>query len=195
MSAKRLYIVRHGQTRFNAEQRLQGQCNSDLTTLGQQQAKAIGRSLAQKVNLDDWSIISSPLGRAVETARWIMTELGSPTSPIQTDDRLMEFALGDWEAKAAPEIKAKHPEFAGRRDWYLEAPHAESLQAVKRRLTQWLEDERVPEQVIVVSHALTGSVLRGMITCLPDADIFLQPRPQDSYFYVEDGVINQFACL
>ncbi|CAG8999357.1 MAG: phosphoglycerate mutase GpmB [Candidatus Celerinatantimonas neptuna] len=195
MGAKRLYIVRHGQTQFNAEQRLQGQCNSDLTVLGQKQAQAIGRSLAQKVNLNEWPVICSPLGRAVETARWITAELGGSPESIRTDKRLMEFSLGDWEAKAAPEIKAMHPEFAERRDWYLEAPNAESLQAVKQRLHHWLDDAEIPEQVIVISHALTGSVLRGILTCLPDSDIFLQPRPQDGYFYVDEGVISQFDCL
>lgn len=44
-----IYLLRHGQTRFNAEQRLQGRCNSDLTDKGEAQAIAMGRRLAAEL--------------------------------------------------------------------------------------------------------------------------------------------------
>jgi probable phosphoglycerate mutase len=58
--SKSIFLLRHGQTVFNAQQRLQGHCNSDLTDLGQQQALAIGLSLKNKLaNKRQWTIYSS----------------------------------------------------------------------------------------------------------------------------------------
>ncbi|MFM2480705.1 histidine phosphatase family protein [Celerinatantimonas sp. YJH-8] len=188
------YVIRHGQTQYNAEQRLQGQCNSNLTELGCRQAQAVGESLAARVFAEDWTIVSSPLGRAVQTAHLIAKAISYPESDIQLDDRLMEFNLGDWEAQVAPEIKAQHPEFIGSKDWYLHAPHAERYEQVCARLQQWLDDPQTPERVIVVSHALTGSVLRGLLTGLSREQVFTQPRPQDAYFYVEGGQIQTVPC-
>lgn len=185
MPAKQLYIVRHGQTEFNAASRLQGQCNSDLTALGARQAQAVGRSLAQRNNISTFAMVASPLGRAIQTARFIASALSRDNHQIVNDNRLMEFSLGEWEAKSAPEIKVEHPEFANMRDWYLNAPGAESLNAVKMRLLSWLNDPATPEQVIVISHALTGSVLRGLLVNLDDEKIFEQSRPQDGYFYFD----------
>lgn len=189
-----LYIVRHGQTEYNAAQRLQGQCNSDLTELGQRQALAVGQSLSARVSAQDWTIMASPLGRARQTAEIIAKAMSYPIEQIRFDDRLMEFGLGDWEALVAPEIKAQHPELVGLNDWYLQAPNAETYEQVAARLQQFLADPTTPERVIVVSHALTGSVLRGLLAGLPREQVFAQPRPQDAYFFAEGGAIQQIDC-
>ncbi|MFM2486056.1 histidine phosphatase family protein [Celerinatantimonas yamalensis] len=194
MPVKQLYIIRHGQTEFNSEQRLQGQCNSPLTPLGEQQAQSVGLSLAAQADIDTFALIASPLGRARQTAQWIAKALGQEAPSIRFDERLMEFALGDWESLPAPEIKALHPEFIDSKDWYLRAPKAESLSAVKQRVNAFLNDPKTPEKAIVVSHALTGSVLRALLIGLDDTQIFEQPRPQDSYFYVVNGQLTQIFC-
>lgn len=194
MSAKQLYIVRHGQTAFNVAKRLQGQCNSDLTELGEKQAQMMGHSLAQQSNIASFTIVASPLGRALQTATWIAKALHRDVHSITQEPRLMEFSLGDWEGMAAPEIKAEHPEFYQQNDWYLNAPHAESLAQVKHRLQTWLADPQTPEQVIAVSHALTGSVLRALVTGLSDQGVFEQPRPQDGYFYFDSHQLTYIDC-
>ncbi|MFM2475794.1 histidine phosphatase family protein [Celerinatantimonas sp. MCCC 1A17872] len=194
MPAKQLYIVRHGQTEFNAASRLQGQCNSDLTPLGERQAQAVGCSLAKRLNISAFTIVASPLGRAMQTAHWIANALARDDSQILSDERLMEFSLGQWEAKVAPEIKAEHPEFVGLRDWYLKAPGAESLDDVKARLISFLNAPTTPEQVVVVSHALTGSVLRALLVGLDNTEIFEQSRPQDGYFYFDGQALEFIDC-
>ncbi|CAG9298463.1 histidine phosphatase family protein [Celerinatantimonas diazotrophica] len=194
MPAKQLYIVRHGQTEYNAASRLQGQCNSDLTALGERQAQAVGSSLAQRDHISSFAIVASPLGRTIQTARWIARALSREDGQIGTDERLMEFSLGEWEAKVASGIKAEHPEFSSMRDWYLNAPEAESLSAVQTRLLSWLNDPATPAHVIVVSHALTGSVLRATLVNLDDDQIFEQSRPQDGYFYFDQKQLEFIDC-
>src|SRR5689334_8295809 len=72
-----IYLVRHGQTEFNVARRYQGQGDSPLTLLGQMQAKRMGERLAGLVgDPTGWRIVSSPLGRAVATAKIIARALG-----------------------------------------------------------------------------------------------------------------------
>ena len=67
-----IYLVRHGRTEFNAEGRFQGHCDSPLTPLGVAQAHRYGELLARLIgDPADWTLGSSPLGRAVATAEII----------------------------------------------------------------------------------------------------------------------------
>ena len=86
-----LYITRHGQTVWNTEKRMQGWNDSPLTKLGLEQAKRLGQRL-ENTRID--IIYSSPLGRAIKTAKIVM---GKKDIPIVCDDRLKEINLGKWE--------------------------------------------------------------------------------------------------
>lgn len=119
MIKKTIYLLRHGQTQFNAELRLQGRCNSPLTALGELQAQAVGEVLKQHVySVDEWAFHVSPLGRAVQTAEIICQQIGFPVARLQKDARLIEFGLGDWEQQRVPDIKQSQPELSGIVDWY-----------------------------------------------------------------------------
>ncbi len=90
-----IYLLRHGQTRFNAEQRLQGRCNSELTDKGEAQAIAMGRRLAGELaDPARWTVYASPLGRARQTAQLVCEQLGLAADRIVWDDRLMELGMG-----------------------------------------------------------------------------------------------------
>lgn len=94
-----LYLARHGETLWNKTQRLQGQLDSKLTELGKMQSLKIADTLATKnINL----IISSPLGRAVETAGICQQKL---KLTHQTSASLMERNLGDWQGKEVKELQ------------------------------------------------------------------------------------------
>ncbi|MGI2260249.1 histidine phosphatase family protein [Shewanella sp. GXUN23E] len=184
---KQIYILRHGQTRFNAEGRLQGHCNSALTALGESQALALGRALYRHLQqsgetAQQWQVIASPLGRAIQTAQRVCEGLGLDDSAIQTDERVMEARLGDWEQQAINDIMAAHPQLTGRADWYLQAPNAESLEAIKARLESWLADPATPQKIILISHGLTGQILRGKLGGLTDAAMWQLDRPQDAFY-------------
>ena len=101
--AKKIYVIRHGETVFNAEQKLQGHCNSPLTDKGKAQALSIGLELKKHLSNRNYQICCSSLGRAQQTANIICAALGYSTLKIKQDDRLKEFSLGAWERKTIPE--------------------------------------------------------------------------------------------
>ena len=91
MSVRRLVLLRHGQTEWNAGSRMQGQLDTDLTELGREQAGAAAEVLAKRQPL---VIVSSDLRRALDTA----TALGERSGVhVSVDERLRETHLGDWQ--------------------------------------------------------------------------------------------------
>ncbi|GHC99415.1 histidine phosphatase family protein [Zhihengliuella salsuginis] len=99
--ANRLVMVRHGQTDWNAEGRLQGQVDIPLNGTGRAQARdAIGEMHALGLESGGWDmVVSSPLGRAAETARIIADGLALPIG--ETDAGLLERSFGTSEGVEA----------------------------------------------------------------------------------------------
>ncbi|CAM4037573.1 histidine phosphatase family protein [Aeromonas bestiarum] len=191
-----LYLLRHGQTRYNAELRLQGRCNSDLTAKGEAQAAAMGARLRDL--LDDaacWTLYASPLGRARQTAQLVCQQLGFDSERIVWDERLVELDMGEWESRRVPELLAAHPGLdLEQPDWYLQAPGGEDFQGIQRRARSWLQDERIAERAIVVSHGLFGAMLRGAYADLDYTTTWSQELPQDAFFKLSGGRIERIAC-
>ncbi|MCS3458249.1 histidine phosphatase family protein [Aeromonas sp. BIGb0445] len=191
-----LYLLRHGQTRFNAQQRLQGHCNSPLTPLGEQQARAMGATLRQQ--LDDpasWTLYASPLGRAMQTARLVCDELGLGHGQIRVDERLKELGLGEWEERRLDEIRPLC--FAlesGEPDWYLQAPKGEGLASLQARCHDWLHDQSLGSRRIAVAHGLSGIMLRGLYAGLSHEALWQQALPQDAMFRLQGGEIARIPC-
>ena len=94
-----LYLVRHGETQWNKSQRLQGQLNSELTPLGETQSLNVAIRLASK-NIS--IIISSPLGRAKQTADICQQKLQVTQ---QTSKYLMERNLGSWQGQEVKNLQ------------------------------------------------------------------------------------------
>lgn len=93
---KRLYLLRHGQTEFNVKKLVQGRCNSPLTDLGRQQAKMAAAWLKAHDVVPD-KVVSSPLGRAMDTASLVAAELLSPDAGIEPCEGLIERCYGTFE--------------------------------------------------------------------------------------------------
>lgn len=103
MTVRRLVMLRHGQTEYNAGSRMQGQLDTDLTDLGRAQAVAAAEVLAKRQPL---LIVSSDLRRAYDTA----VALGERTgTAVQVDARLRETHLGDWQGLTHLEVDAAAP--------------------------------------------------------------------------------------
>lgn len=143
----------------------------------------------------EFHLYASSLGRAVQTAEIVCRALGKADTPIIKEPRLMEFALGLWEQRTVPSIKEQHPELAGMGDWYLHAPEAESFDEVRARLESWLAELPPTGDIVVVSHALTGIALRGMLLDLSYQDCWRQDLPQDAFFIIEEGKVTRIDCL
>lgn len=103
MRVRRLVMLRHGQTEFNAGSRMQGQLDTDLTDLGRAQAVAAAEVLAKRQPL---LIVSSDLRRAHETAVTLAERSGLR---VEVDTRLRETHLGDWQGLTHDQVDAAAP--------------------------------------------------------------------------------------
>lgn len=192
--ARRIFVLRHGETQFNSEGKLQGHCNSPLTAKGLIQAQNYGRVLKEYLSAGEIEVYSSPLGRAVQTAQIVCEILGYPAASIVEDDRLKEFSLGEWEQRTIPSLVEEKPDLLEKRDWYLDAPNAETYDSVKNRLQNWLSDISTTKDIVVVSHALTGAVLRGLLSGLDYKAVWEQDLPQDAFFIIENNKMQRINC-
>ena len=191
-----IYLVRHGQTRFNLERRYQGACDSPLTALGEDQARAVGRLLAELAPRD-CPIVSSPLGRARATAE-LIRRAGGFTSDITLDPRLAEISMGAWDGRLISEIDTAAAGFTSEDlppDWYMRSPDGETYAQFAARLGDWVESVRsLPGPLIVVSHGVAGRVIRGLYAHLDKDTALRLPVPQDAVFRLNDGTIERIDC-
>ena len=190
-----IYLVRHGQTEFNRERRIQGHVDSPLTTLGLRQAEAVGHLLRDLIRDPvGWRIVSSPLGRARSTAEIISARLGG--LPVELDDRLKEISWGAYDGRLRSELEAEHPETFGRTGWAFDAGSGETYEDVAARVGAWLAElPREPQRkVIAVSHGVSGRVLRGLYADLPRDLAGQQDVPQDAVFLLQHGEVGRIDC-
>ena len=103
-----LYCVRHGESVYNAEGRIQGRLNVPLSELGRRQSAAAAAALAR---LSADALYASPLRRAMETAEIIADALGLP---IQTESRLMEIDCGVFQDRRPCELAELYPQALAR---------------------------------------------------------------------------------
>jgi len=152
--ATELVVIRHGETVWNNERRMQGQRNSDLSALGRAQARALGRRM-QTERFD--FLYSSDLSRAFETAEAVAAHTGHE---IQIDIRLRERAFGIFEGLTRDEMAARHPEEYTRfrtRDPDYTVPGGETPRAFHERCMacfQELASHHAGHRVVVVAHGL-----------------------------------------
>lgn len=176
-----LYILRHGQTEWNAQGRMQGALNSPLTPKGEAEAAKQGRIL-QALDLAGFQFICSPQGRAVQTAGIALARVADH---IVTDDRLVEISVGVWAGKLRDELPMEDvpdPYMAQ----YEAAPGGEGLAGVRLRAQAFLADLKGP--AVIVTHGVTSRVMRGLIA----GDAALQPSSihggQGVVYHLKDGV-------
>ncbi len=189
-----IYLVRHGQTEFNKERRIQGRFDSPLTELGVRQAKAVAGLLKDLIREPDgWRIVASPLGRAHATAEIVGKRLGLP---VELDDRLREISWGAFDGRLRGELEAQYPDTFGRTGWAFDAPDGEPYDEVAARVGAWLADlPPEPERrVIAVSHGVTGRVLRGLYANMGRDQAAIQDVPQDAVFLLQDGMVGRIDC-
>ena len=104
-------MIRHGQTDWNAEGRLQGQQDIPLNALGRSQATRNGERLREMIGAaDGFRFIASPLSRTRETMERLRTAMGLDPLAYRTDERLVEVSFGDWEGHTLDEIGQISPD-------------------------------------------------------------------------------------
>jgi broad specificity phosphatase PhoE len=166
----RLIVVRHGETSYNAENRLQGQRDIPLNARGRDQASAIGRTLSVRLGAEidrleaAGGFVASPLKRARETMELLRAAMDLPPERYRLDPALVELTFGEWEGLTWPEVKARDPRGvkARRADkWDFAPPGGESYAMLTERLRPWLAS--LSDDAFVVSH---GGVARAFMTML-----------------------------
>lgn len=166
-----IYIVRHGETLWNVQRRLQGRKDIELNENG--------RLLAQKAadmlrDVPFTACFSSPLRRAVETAEII---LGERNVPICTDERIIEISFGSMEgfdgSSAQPGFSDAYWNFFHAPEKYIPAEGGETLENLCSRTKEFLLDitsrpELEEETVLVTSH---GAAMRALLNALREFSV------------------------
>jgi probable phosphoglycerate mutase len=164
-----LYYIRHGETDWNVEGRLQGRHDIPLNARGRGQALHCGevlRDLFQREGIDAAGIacLSSPLGRARETMRLVRGVLGLAEEAYEVETRLTEISFGGWEGFTIGELRQRDPERVAAREhdkWSFVAPGGESYREVSSRIGLWYET--LPGTALVCAH---GGTARGLMAYL-----------------------------
>ena len=188
-----ILLTRHGETEFNVARRAQGLADSPLTPLGVRQAHAMAGLLADLVAREPgpWRMVSSPLGRAVATARIYEARLGLP---FDLDDRLREHSMGEFDGLHADEFVPRFRQDVPPLERSFHTPGGESYEALTGRVGEFLAGVSPQDRLILVSHGASGRVLRGLYGGLPKAEILALEIPQDAVFRLQNGQIDRFDC-
>jgi broad specificity phosphatase PhoE len=166
----RLIFIRHGETAYNAENRLQGQLDIPLNARGRQQARAVGQTLAARIGSEievleaAGAFIASPLERARETMEIARVAMGLEPRRYHVEAVLKELSFGSWEGLTWPEIEARDPKgvWVRRKDkWSFAPPRGESYAMLAARVRPWLD--ALTGDAFVVSH---GGVARALMTLI-----------------------------
>jgi probable phosphoglycerate mutase len=186
-----IYYIRHGETDWNAQGRLQGGRDIPLNDLGRKQAADAGAILAGLLARDgrsarSLSFVASPLGRARRTMELLRGALNLPPCDYALDDRLREIGYGRWEGSTFAQMRASDPELFARRradKWTVPPPGGESYAAVQARMRDWYD--QLTADTVAVAH---GGTARALMVAL---DIETPASAAD--LGIEQGVVYVFA--
>jgi probable phosphoglycerate mutase len=165
VSVPTLYVVRHGETDWNAEARLQGQQDVPLNAFGRVQAEEAGARLRALVpGYANLGYVASPLSRTRETMELLRRTLGLDPPLYRTDERLKELSFGTWEGLTWKELRARDPQVAARRQrdkWGLVPPGGESYAMLAERVAPLVAD--LAHDTVLVSHGGVARVLLALL--------------------------------
>ena len=199
MPVPTIYYIRHGETSWNAEGRLQGVQDIALNDLGRRQAAHAGRILADLLACDGHdaaglSFVASPLIRARATMELARTELRLPPGGYALDSRLREIGYGAWEGSTLKEAQAADPALFARRQvekWTVSPPGGESYVDVQERMTDWYRS--VISATVTVAHGGTARALMvalGFETPASAADLTIE---QGAVYVFDDGDLRKYS--
>jgi broad specificity phosphatase PhoE len=199
MPAPTIYYIRHGETEWNADGRLQGTRDIPLNDLGRKQAADAGSILAYLFARDGRSeqplaFVASPLGRARSTMELVRGALELPPADYSIDDRLREIGYGDWEGSTLRQMQASDPEVFAKRQadkWTVPPPGGESYAAVQIRMRDWYDSLLV--DTVAVAHGGTARALMvalGIETSASAADLTIE---QGAVYVFGDGGLTKYS--
>ncbi len=167
-----LWLVRHGETIWNQEGRLQGSIDIELNENGVEQARQLALKLKE---VKFQSIFSSPLKRALKTAEIIATQTGQT---VQIDERLVEVRMGEWEGMRSVDIRRQFPDLVARRDadpLHVPVPGGENVLQLAVRVKKAIDEiaARYPAgPVLIVSHGLSLAAVICLVRDISLNEVF-----------------------
>ena len=186
-----IFLLRHGETEWNAESRFQGQRDSPLTARGRDQAAQLGRILLRTFasgRVPPFHV--SPLGRTRDTATIVGRYLDR-LDMMCFEPRLQEVSTGAWDGLTIEDIEAGWPgalDGTDHYDWYFRSPDGETLEAALTRIQSWLSE--LEGSVVAVSHGLLGRLVRGAWLGLPAKEMLALPVPQDVVWHLSSAGVR-----
>ncbi len=162
-SRPKIYFIRHGETDWNLEGRLQGQRDIPLNDLGRVQAEEAGRRLkAIAPHCEDLAYVASPMTRTRETMEILRGTIGLHPESYKLDERLVELTFGSWEGLTWKEVRKAEPQAAAMRErdkWgYVPPGGGESYAMLVERVRPILDD--LTRDTVIVAH---GGVARAFL--------------------------------
>ncbi len=196
-----LIFIRHGQTDWNAESRMQGQKDIPLNAHGESQATNNGALLKgylekEGIDPDTLDFVASPLGRTRATMECVRAEMGLAPDIYRLEDQLKEITFGNWEGFTLEELAVNDPDLVEQRradKWRFVPPGGESYEMLADRIGRWLVTVDRPS--VVVSHGGVFRVLRGLLEGgytdkVPKYDV-----PQDKVFVWRDSQMTAVETI
>jgi probable phosphoglycerate mutase len=190
-----LWFIRHGETDWNNDRRIQGQTDIPLNETGHKQASAIARKLTDlHDNLNGFDLHVSPLERPRQTMQYVADSFELDWQHIKIDERLKEINFGELEGSTWPELNARgiDPEKDPAGYHSFRPANGESYADATVRVGSWLESLTRP--TIAVAHGGISRIVRGIMLDLPIAEIPAQRNPQWKFYRVKDGEIEWFSA-
>ena len=199
MPAPVIYYIRHGETSWNAEGRLQGTQDVALNDLGRRQAAHAGNVLADLLTRDGRDkatlpFVASPLQRARATMELVRGALKLSPDEYALDDRLREIGYGVWEGSTLAEMQAADPVLFARRltaKWTMAPEGGETYEAVQLRMRDWYDS--LAADTVAVAHGGTARALMvalGIETPRSAADLLIE---QGAVYVFRDGGLRKYS--
>ena len=171
-----LYYIRHGETDWNLEGRLQGWHDPDLNAVGRRQAAVcadILRGLIEQHGHSpaDYGYVASPLQRARQTVEILRAALGLEPGDYRVDPRLREIGFGEWEGLTFRDVRSRAPQALAERErnkWSFVPPGGESYAQVALRMREWYD--ALDGNTVVIAHGGTARALIGVLGIRPPAE-------------------------
>ncbi|KLK93178.1 phosphoglycerate mutase [Microvirga vignae] len=163
LSRPTIYFIRHGETDWNLEGRLQGQKDIPLNDLGRVQAEEAGRRLKDIApHCEDLAYVASPMRRTRETMEILRAAIGLHPQSYRLDERLIELTFGSWEGMTWKEVRKAEPQLAALRErdkWnYVPPGGGESYAMLTDRIRPVLD--YLTRDTVIVAH---GGVARAFL--------------------------------
>jgi probable phosphoglycerate mutase len=169
---------------------MQGALNSPLTVLGKVQAARQGEILSA-IDLKGFAVLCSPQGRAFETAA---IALARQVENIQTDPRLREIGVGEWQGRVRSEL-TNGEDFLDTPDGALElyerAPGGEGFAALAVRCQDFIASLQGPS--VLITHGITSRMIRATVLGLGVDGLAKMPGGQGVVYHLKDGVQKRLS--